>query len=282
MDVYGSRIIFASEYDVIGCNGLISDQFEDTTDDDDHLLRIMDDSESMCSVHKATIPIAKYRNAIADQETDDGPGFRCAECAKCIMCKILSKRQAISLQEAREQEFIEKSVNKDLESRKVIVNYPFLKEPIQFLSHRHHGQSNYAQAEQVYLSQCRKSDVDKEGMRKVHKDLVDKGFMIKLENMEKYKQDLVINALFQHFNPWRLVLKADSVSTPVIMVVDPTMTGFNNILAKGDNRIDLIFPILIRCRCTALIWSSHISKLYNQLIMDDPSLPYSLFLFNES
>ena len=119
-------------------------------------------------------------------------------------------------------------------------------------------------------------------MRKVHKDLVDKEFMIKLENMEKYKQDLVINALFQHFNPWRLVLKADSVSTPVIMVVDPTMTGFNNILAKGDNRIDLIFPILIRCRCTELIWSSHISKLYNQLIMDDPSLPYSLFLFNES
>ena len=48
-------------------------------------------------------------------------------------------------------------------------------------------------------------------MRKVHKDLVDKGFMVKLDDMEKYKQDLVINAPFQHFNPWRLVLKADSV-----------------------------------------------------------------------
>ena len=41
----------------------------------------MDDSETKCSVHKANIPIAKYRNAIADQETDDGPGF--AEFAKC-------------------------------------------------------------------------------------------------------------------------------------------------------------------------------------------------------
>ena len=47
----------------------------------------MDDSETMCSVHKANIPIAKYRNVIADQETDDGPGFRCAECAKCITYK---------------------------------------------------------------------------------------------------------------------------------------------------------------------------------------------------
>ena len=28
------------------------------------------------------------------------------------------------------------------------------------------------------------------------------------------------------------------------------------------------------------IWSSDISKLYNQLILDDPSLPYSLFLYS--
>ena len=39
------------------------------------------------------------------------------------------------------------------------------------------------------ICECRKSDLVKEGMRKVHKDLVDKGFMVKLENMEKYKQD---------------------------------------------------------------------------------------------
>ena len=79
------------------------------------------------------------------------------------------------------------------------------------------------------MSQCRKSDLVKEGMRKVYKDLVVKGFMFKLENMEKYKQDLVNDAPFQHFNPWRLVLKSDSVSPPVRMVVDPTMMGFNNI-----------------------------------------------------
>ena len=121
-----------SEYDVVDCEGLIPEQFEDTTDDADHLLMIMDNSVSMCSVHKATIPIAKYRNAIADQEADDGPGFRHADCAKCINCKISSRRQAISLQEAREQEFIKKSVLVDTKNRKVVVNYPFLKDLVNF------------------------------------------------------------------------------------------------------------------------------------------------------
>ena len=242
-----------SRDDILDCDGEISEQFEDTTDDLDQLLMILDKSESMCSVHKATIPIAKYRNAIADQDTDEGLGFRCAECDKCVTFKTSSKRKAISLQEAREQKFIENSVLIDTRNKKVIVNYPFIRDPVEILSDRHHGQNNFAQAEQVYLSQCRKSNLVKEGMRKVHKDLVYKSFMVKLENMENYKQDLVINATFQHFNPWRLVLKADSVSTPVRMVVDPTMKGFNNILAKGDNRIGLIFDILIRCRCTEYI-----------------------------
>ena len=198
----------------------------------------------MCSVHRAHIPMAKYRNAIADQESDVGPGFRCADCAKCLTCKISSKRQAISIQEAREQEFIDKSVKVDIKERRVIVNYSFLREPIKFLTDRHHGRSNYAQAERVYMSQCRKNDKVKDGMRKVHKD---RGFMVKLHDLKRSKQDLVANAQFQHFNPWRFVMKSDSISTPVRMVVDPSMTGFNNILAKGENRIGLIFTILIRC-----------------------------------
>ncbi|XP_023320317.1 uncharacterized protein LOC111695291 [Eurytemora carolleeae] len=117
-------------------------------------------------------------------------------------------------------------------------------------------------------------------MRKVHKDLVEKGFMIKLDDMPEDKKGLIMNAEFKHFNPWRLVMKMDSVTTPVRMVVDPSMTRMNKILAKGENRIGLIF-IMVRCRCTEFIWSSDISKLYNQLYMDDPSLPFSLFLYRE-
>ena len=114
-------------------------------------------------------------------------------------------------------------------------------------------------------------------MRKVHKDLVEKGFMIKLDDMCDDKKALIMYAEFKHFNPWRLMMKMDAVTTPVRMVVDPSMTKMNEILAKGENRIGLIFNIMIRCRCTEFIWSSDISKFYNQLYMDDPSLPFSLF-----
>jgi len=118
-------------------------------------------------------------------------------------------------------------------------------------------------------------------MRKVHRDLVEKGFMVKLDDMPEDRKRLIMNAEVKHFNPWRLVMKMDSVTTPVRMVVDPSMTRMNEILAKGENRIGLIFNIMIRCRCTEFIWSSDISKLYNQLYMDDPSLPFSLFLYGE-
>ena len=77
-------------------------------------------------------------------------------------------------------------------------------------------------------------------------------------------------------------MKTDSLSTPVRMVVDPTMTMFNLLLAKGENRIGLIFNIIISCRCREFVWSSDISKLYNQLRLHFSAYPYSLFLYDES
>ena len=162
-----------------------------------------------------------------------------------------------------------------------MVNYPFLKDPVEYLSKVHKNPNNYGQAVKVYKTQCRKSAEVKDGMRKVHADLVEKGFMKKLENMPEKTREMIKNAPFQHYNPWRLVMKMDSMTTPVRMVVDPTMTSFNEILAKGENNIASIFTIMIRCRCTEYIWSSDISKLYNQLYLDDPSLPYSLFLYSD-
>ena len=119
-------------------------------------------------------------------------------------------------------------------------------------------------------------------MRIVHKDLVDKDFMTRLIDMDEESQRYIKEAGFQLYNPWRIVLKEDSISTPVRMVVDPTMTGFNLLLAKGENPLGYIFDIIVRNRCKQHAWSSNISKLYNQLHLDISSLPYSLFLFHNS
>ena len=199
--------------DVLDCNGEIPEQFEESLDDHENLQNLLEECNTLYNVHnaqsnvlrfneslqnpmesiylrgvhKAHVPIAKFRNALNDEELEDRMGFRCAECAKCLTCKTSSKITAISLWEAREQQFIEESVRVDTKLRRVMLNYPFLKDPVEYLSGIHRNPNNYGQAVKVYKTQCRKSDTVKEGMRKVHADLVEKGFKVKLEDMNDEK-----------------------------------------------------------------------------------------------
>jgi hypothetical protein len=69
-------------------------------------------------------------------------------------------------------------------------------------------------------------------------DLIDRGFMMKLSDMEKSKRDAVSQARFHHYFPWRAVYKEGSVSTPVRIVVDPSESRLNQILAKGRKHVD--------------------------------------------
>ncbi len=79
--------------------------------------------EENFGVFKAKVPMAKFRNAMDDEDSEDGGGFRCADCSKCLNCKTSSKRTAITLREAREQQLIEESVKIDVVNKKVTVNY---------------------------------------------------------------------------------------------------------------------------------------------------------------
>ena len=140
-----------------------------------------------CSVNKAMVPIAKMRELMDIDDLDDTVPYRCPLCAKCFTSKRSQRRTAISLQEAREQQIIEDSVKISLEEKRVIVTYPFLKDPVNFITQRHKGSNNYNQALKVYKSQCRKSVDIREGMRKVQRELVDKDFMSKLSKLRNSK-----------------------------------------------------------------------------------------------
>ena len=118
--------------------------------------------------------------------------------------------------------------------------------------------------------------------QKVHQELVQKGFMEKFSDLPPDQQQVINEAEALHYHPWKAVFKEDSISTPVRLVVDPTMTGLNLILAKGENRLGVTSNIIIRNRTKPKAWSSDISKLYNQLKLDNSALPYSLFLFHSS
>ena len=67
-------------------------------------------------------------------------------------------------------------------------------------------------------------------MRLVLQELVENDFMKKFD---EDTQNFITNTAFQHYNPWRILLKEDSISTPVRMVVGPTMTSLNLLLAQG-------------------------------------------------
>jgi hypothetical protein len=230
---------------------------------------------------KSAIPLSKLKGLQDEMDIPEIVEFRCDSCANCPTCKLSARAKTKSLQESFEQEVIEKSVHVDVDQAKVWVDLPFIKEPVEYLSKKHSGPSNYNQALRVYQAQCSKRDDVKDQVRKAHQELVDKGYMQPMTSLPTETQIMIQNAPFHHYYPWRAVYKEDSVTTPVRLVVDPTMTGLNEILAKGTNMLSKIPELLVRFRCFKYTWNTDISKLYNQLHLNDTSLPYSLFLFSK-
>ena len=235
-----------------------------------------------CEIYKAKVPISRLRELVEDKETDDFQAYRCPKCADCSDCKVSTKVRSLTIKEAAEQQLIEGSVELCTDSSRIYVSLPFTKDPVQFLYEKHGGRDNYKQALKVYISQCKKSEQVKEGMRKVHQELVERGFMIRLKNSSDQIREIIDTSPVLHYHPWRTVAKEDSISTPVRMVVDPTMSHLNIILAKGVNSVASLLDILIRNRAAPFTWSSDISKLYNMLYLRDQALPYSLFLYHDS
>lgn len=129
--------------------------------------------------------------------------------------------------------------------------------------------------------QCRKKPRILEGIRKAHKELVDKGFIVPLASLDSKTVKFIQEASFCLYYWWRVVNKTDSLSTPVRLVVDPSIYGLNLTLAKGKNRIGSLVDIILRNRANPYAWSSDVPKLYNQLYLERAALQYSLFLYSD-
>ena len=230
-----------------------------------------------CGVHKAIIPTARMRELLDEDDTANTITYRCPEHSKCVVCKRSQRRTAISLQESAEQTIIDSSVKLDLENKRVVVKLPWVRDPIQSLIDKHGGSSNIHQALRVYKTQCTKGQEVKEKVRIAHNELVECDFMTKLSNLPEQLQDFIKTTEFNHYYCWRVLDKEDSQSTPVRLVVDPTMSGLNILLAI-ENFLGNIFYILIRSRINQFSWAADISNLYNMLHLDCSALPFFLFL----
>ena len=239
-------------------------------------------STHFCSVNKAYLPLSKLREILDEDDLSDTIAYRCPDCSECVTCKRSSRQNAISIQDAAEQLAIEKSVEIDTVNHQVWVDLPFVTDPVSFLSKRHRGSDNYSQALKVYLGQCRKPPHIKEAIRTQHADLVAQGFIMPVTSLSPALQDKIAEAPFRHYFPFRSVIKEDSPSTPVRLVVDPTMTGLNLCLPKGENKIAKIPDVLMDARSESYMWATDIRKMYNQLKIKHSSLQYQLMLYHHS
>ena len=136
-----------------------------------------------CSVHKATIPISAMRQLIDQDDQDQMVTFRLSTCTQCITCKRSLSTTVISIQEKREQQVIENSVDIDLENQKVMVRLLYLIGPVNSLTKKRRGNYNYGQAKTFYVTQCCKPEDMKAAMRIAHAELVSRNFMIRLKDM---------------------------------------------------------------------------------------------------
>ena len=76
-----------------------------------------------------------------------------------------------------------------------------------------------------------------------------------MNTLDEETVKFIKEAPFRHYYLWRVVNKEDSISTPVRLVVDPTMSGLNMTLAKGENRIGSLVDIILRNRAHEYAWS---------------------------
>ena len=183
---------------------------------------------------------------IYKEEEDTGctVDYRCATCAACSVCKKSERLRPISIREEAEEALIAKTTKTDFENGRTTCVYPFTENPEEYLSQRWGGaMDNYKMAESVLNSQRRKSEEVRNSVLRFHNEVYEKGFVAPLTDLPQAVQDEINTAKFKHFFCWRSVFKAGSVSTPARLVVDPTVSSFNDILAKGVNCLTSLYII---------------------------------------
>ena len=229
---------------------------------------------------KAKVTLDKLRQVMDHDEPI--VDYRCENCEDCQKCKSSPTLKSSSIRDRVEQKLIEDSVRISYLDQKVFIKLPFTCDPIPFLRKHFHGKSsNIDQAKQVYFTQCKKPEIFKEQIRNAMNELINLDFIAPLDSAPPELREILQKNEVHHYHIWRAVLK-DSMSTPCRLVVDPSSTMLNLILAKGDQGLPDMFGILLRSRSLPLIFCADVKKLYNQMFLEPECIPYSLLLYHDS
>ena len=137
-------------------------------------------------------------------------------------------------------------------------------------------------AENLLKAQRYKSKEVRESVLKFHAEIYQRGFVALLKSLPQAIQDEINMSDFRYFFCWRSIFKAGSLSTPARLVVDPTVSSFNDILAKGINCLTSLYTIVLEWRSNLHCFCREISKMFNSLKLEPEMYKYSLYLFSET
>jgi hypothetical protein len=177
---------------------------------------------------------------------------------------------------------IENSVTVNVDEGVTKCVYPFHCDPDEYLS-KNWGdkKSNIKQAESVLRLQRNKPEEVRRSVIKFHEEIHSKGYVAKLKDLPKEVQQEILQSDFKHFFAWRSIFK-ESLSTKCRIVVDPTVSSFNDTIVKGVNCLTSLFTIMINFRSYKHAFTSDISKMYNSIQLEKSMYRYSLYLFSTS
>ena len=206
--------------------------------------------------------------------------YRCMRCRNCVDCRNSEQFEAISYREEAEQSMIEAAVEYDVSQKSLISKLPFIANPDDHLF------PNRYQAEKVLASQLKKislSEDMKGDVQASFKKLADRDYLTPIDALDPDVKELVIDKN-GYYIPWRTVYKEGSLSTPVRMVFDassrtPGGKSLNDVLAKGQNRINSLYHILLRFRLKPAAFTCDIRLAYNQIKLDPTQYKYQKFLW---
>ena len=216
--------------------------------------------------------LSRLKHILDSQETGLDISYRCVRCRSCLDCQKAEKVDKISLREESEDYEISKSVVLDWDNQKITVSLPLRGKEREFLT------SNYERALKVLESQCKKYHNDTETKVTVtaaFQKLIDKGFIIFLQDMTNEQLDKFTNKEVQYYLPWRIQFKPSSASTPVRVVFDASSgtakrkdgSGgrcLNDLVCKGSiDSLDLM-RVVLRFMIGPYALVADLSKMYNQ------------------
>ena len=235
------------------------------------------------SIMKKTTP-RKLEQSYKDEE-DAGAtvDYRCSDCAPCKNCLRSDKVRATSIRESAEESLIWSAVVVDPENKITTTTYPFTADPKLYLSKKWKGKTdNYEMAKHILNTQRKKPAETRENVVKFNSELYERGFVSPLKEMSPEVQQLIKDSDFLHYFCWRSVTNMNSQTTSTRMVVDPTLSNFNDVVAKGMNSLTSLFQLILGWRSYVHVFCSDISKMFNTLQLTPEMYKYSLYLFSES